>query len=237
MIAPISVLVAHKIGSRYVVCTGLSLVALAFGLLARTTIYGTYRDCLLPFIIVGIGVALALAPCTESVMGSLPKQQAGVGSATSDTAMQVGGALGVGVLGTALNLRYQHLMTLAVRHGSVPISVQRVIEGSLGAALGVAQRAPTKLGVELAMLARRSFVSGMDEALVIACVVAGVAAVLVMTLLPDHGIEIRETRPRWTSEGGNGRWVIRPKDSWWSNSRASERSCGRRGRIRTADRE
>jgi EmrB/QacA subfamily drug resistance transporter len=192
LIAPLSVLAARAIGTRYVVSAGLCLVALAFGLLSRTTVYGTYRDSLVAFVIVGIGVALALAPCTESVMGSLPRQEAGVGSATSDTAMQVGGALGVGVLGTALNLRFQHLMTHAVRRASVPVSIQKLIESSLGAALAVAHRAPTKLGDELAAVARRSFVSGMDEALVIACVVAGVAALIVLTLLPSHGSDVSE---------------------------------------------
>jgi sugar phosphate permease len=192
LIAPLSVLVAHKIGTKYVVSTGLCLVALAFGLLSRTTVYGTYRDSLVAFIIVGVGVALALAPCTESVMGSLPKQEAGVGSATSDTAMQVGGALGVGVLGTALNLRYQHLMTRAVHRVSVPVSIQKLVEGSLGAAINVARRAPMKLGEELAAVARRSFVSGMDEALIIACIVAALAALLVAVLLPNRGTEVDE---------------------------------------------
>jgi len=192
LIAPLSVLVAHKIGTKYVVSTGLCLVALAFGLLSRTTVYGTYRDSLVAFIIVGVGVALALAPCTESVMGSLPKQEAGVGSATSDTAMQVGGALGVGVLGTALNLRYQHLMTRAVHRVSVPVSIQKLVEGSLGAAIDVARRAPIKLGEELAAVARRSFVSGMDEALIIACIVAALAALLVAVLLPNRGTEVDE---------------------------------------------
>ncbi len=190
IIAPLSVLVAHSIGTKYVVSAGLCLVAIAFGLLARTTIHGTYHDCLVPFLIVGVGVALALAPCTESVMGSLPKQQAGVGSATSDTAMQVGGALGVGVLGTALNLRFQHLMAHAASRAAVPVSIQKLIESSLGAALAVAHRAPTKLGDELSLVARRSFVSGMDEALVIACVVAGLAALIVVVLLPNHGGDV-----------------------------------------------
>jgi EmrB/QacA subfamily drug resistance transporter len=192
VIAPLSVAVAHSIGTKYVVTAGLVLVALGFGLLSRTTLTGTYRDCFVPFLVVGVGVALALAPCTESVMGSLPKEQAGVGSATNDAAMQLGGALGVGVLGTVLNLRYQHLMTHTVVHADVPSSVQRTIESSLGAALAVARRAPTNLGNELALLARRSFVSGMDLALVIATVVVGVAALLVFTLLPNQGTETPE---------------------------------------------
>ena len=187
VIAPLSVVAAHRFGSKLVVVTGMALIALGLGLLSRTTVAGTYRDCIAAFVVLGVGVALALAPSTESVMGSLPKEEAGVGSATNDTAMQLGGALGVGVLGTALILRYQHLLSPMVAHAGVPSSVQGLINSSLGAALAVAQHAPAPLGSELALLARRSFVSGMDLALMIATVVVAVAAVLVLVLLPNQG--------------------------------------------------
>jgi hypothetical protein len=193
VIAPLSVLAARAIGTKAVVATGLALVALAFALLSRTSVTGTYRDCLVPFIIIGVGVALSLAPCTESVMGSLPRSQAGVGSATNDTAMQLGGALGVGVLGTVLNLRYQHLMAHAVSRADVPASIQKLIDSSLGAALAVAHRAPKNLGHQLASVARSAFVSGMDEALLIATVVVGVAALVTAVMLPNHGTPYNET--------------------------------------------
>jgi EmrB/QacA subfamily drug resistance transporter len=196
VIAPLSVLVARKIGTRAVVATGLALVAVAFGLLSRTSVTGTYKDCLVPFVIIGVGVALSLAPCTESVMGSLPRSQAGVGSATNDTAMQLGGALGVGVLGTVLNLRYQHLMAHAVARANVPAPIEKLIDSSLGAALAVAHRAPKDLGDQLASVARRAFVSGMDEALLIATVVVGVAALVIAVMLPNHGAPVSESEPR-----------------------------------------
>ncbi|MGC1419031.1 MAG: MFS transporter [Acidimicrobiales bacterium] len=201
VIAPLSVLVARKIGSKAVVATGLLLVALAFALLSRTSVSGTYRDCFVPFIIIGVGVALSLAPCTESVMGSLPRSQAGVGSATNDTAMQLGGALGVGVLGTVLNLRYQHLMAHAVAGAKVPAPIEKVIESSLGTALAVARRAPKGLGAQLASVARRSFVSGMDEALLIATVVVGLAALVIAVMLPNQGTPINESEPQSISGG------------------------------------
>ncbi|MGA3149563.1 MAG: MFS transporter [Acidimicrobiales bacterium] len=207
VIAPFSVVVARRIGTKVVVATGLALIALALGLLSRTTVTGSYRDCIIPFVIVGIGVALGLAPCTESVMGSLPRHEAGVGSATNDTSMQVGGALGVGVLGTALNLRYEHLMAAAVGHAGVPGAIRVLIESSVGAALAVAKHVPGRLGDELALVARRSFISGMDLALVVAACVVGVAAVLVVVLLPNFGTEVSEdgTTARGASRSGGGR--------------------------------
>jgi EmrB/QacA subfamily drug resistance transporter len=187
VIAPFSAVAARRFGTKFVVASGMALIALGLGLLSTTTLAGTYADCIGPFVILGIGVALALAPSTESVMGSLPIDEAGVGSATNDTAMQVGGALGVGVLGTALTLRYQHLLAPVVARAGVPASVGKLIQSSLGAALAVAHHAPKKQGAALASVARSAFVSGMDLALIIATVVVGLAAVLVLVFLPNHG--------------------------------------------------
>jgi EmrB/QacA subfamily drug resistance transporter len=187
VIAPLSVVIAHRFGTKPVVGGGLAVIAIGLGLLSRTTVYGTYRDCIGPFVAVGIGVALALAPCTESVMGSLPKEQAGVGSATNDASMQAGGALGVGVLGTALTLRYQHLMAPLIARAELPGPVKALVGGSLGGALAVAQHAPAKQGAALAQVARHAFVSGMDLGLVIATGMIAVAAVLVVLLLPNRG--------------------------------------------------
>ena len=119
-------------------------------------------------------------------MGSVPKDEAGVGSATSDTSMQVGGALGVAVLGTALNIRYQHLMSALIGHHAVPQAIHDVILGSLGGALQVAARISGPTGAALADAARRSFVSGMDLGLLIGSIVVTAAAVLVLLALPQH---------------------------------------------------
>jgi hypothetical protein len=60
-------------------------------------------------------------------------------------------------------------------------------QGSLGGALGVAQRAPTKLGDLLAAVARQAFISAMDLALIVSAVAVGVAALVVLVLLPNRG--------------------------------------------------
>jgi EmrB/QacA subfamily drug resistance transporter len=187
VVAPLSMVLARLIGSKGVVSFGMILIAVGLGILSTTTVHGTYRDCVIPFILLGTGVALALAPCTESVMGSLPIEEAGVGSATNDVSMQVGGALGVGVLGTALNLRYQHLMAPLVSSSGVTANLQKVIEGSLGGALDIAERAPTKLGALLVAVARHAFISGMDLALLISAIAVGLAAIVVLVLLPNRG--------------------------------------------------
>jgi EmrB/QacA subfamily drug resistance transporter len=184
--APFSAVLAHKIGTKSVVVPGLLLIALGLGFLSQTTVGDGYRWCLTFFLLIGCGVGLAMAPSTDSVMGSVPKDEAGVGSATSDTSLQVGGALGVAVLGTALNLHYQHLMSALIGHNAMPPAIRDVILGSLGGALQVAARIPGPTGTALADAARQSFVSGMDLALLIACIVVTAAACVVLLCLPQR---------------------------------------------------
>ena len=90
------------------------------------------------------------------------------------------------VLGTALNHRYQHLMTALIGHHAIPAAIHDVILGSLGGALQVAARIPGPTGTALADTARRSFVSGMDLALLIACIVVAAAACVVLLALPQR---------------------------------------------------
>ncbi|HET6794026.1 MAG TPA: MFS transporter [Acidimicrobiales bacterium] len=186
VVAPLSVLGVRRVGTKPVVAAGLTLIAVGLGLLSRTTVNDTYADALPFFLMIGVGVGLTLAPSTDSIMGSLPLREAGVGSATSDTAMQLGGALGVAVLGTALNIRYRNLMTPLLSGVPVPTGIKALVLGSIGGALAVAERVPGAAGQALATAARRGFVSGMDLGLVIAAVIVGVAGIVVLAVLPNR---------------------------------------------------
>jgi EmrB/QacA subfamily drug resistance transporter len=184
--APLSAVLARKIGTKSVVVPGLLFIALGLGFLSQTTVTDGYSWCLPFLMLIGCGVGLALAPSTDSVMGSVPKDEAGVGSATSDTSLQVGGALGVAVLGTALNLRYQHLIAALIGHHALPSAIHDAILGSLGGALQAAARIPGPAGAALADAARQSFVSGMDLGLLIAAIVVAAAACIVLLALPQQ---------------------------------------------------
>ncbi len=184
--APTSVIVARRFGTKPVVAGGLLLVAVGLGLLSRTTVHSTYLDAVPSIVLIGVGVGLGLAPSIESIMGCLPASDAGVGSATSDTSMQLGGALGVAVLGTALNIRYQNFMSPLLAHQQIPPSIDKLILGSLGGALAVATHVQGKAGEALAAAARRGFVSGMDLGLVVAAAVVAVAGLIVLAALPNR---------------------------------------------------
>jgi hypothetical protein len=110
--------------------------------------------------------------------------------------MQIGGALGVAVLGTALTIRYQDILRPLLAHQAVPAAIERVILGSVGGALAVAGRVPGASGVALAAAARRGFISGMDLGLIVASVVVAVAGIVVLAALPSRGEALPPARTR-----------------------------------------
>ena len=225
VVAPLSSVIVRMVGTKPVVASGLALIAVGLGLLSRTTVHGGYTDALPLFVLVGLGTGLALAPSIESVLGSLPRQEAGVGSATSDTALQLGGALGVAVLGTALNLRYQGLMTAQLAHEPIPSDIRHLILGSVGGALGVANHVGGSVGAELASVARHSFVSGMDLGLVVGAAVVGLAGLVVLATLPNRApkesVESETRKP----------WSVTPPGRVGTASQKD--MCGHRGELGT----
>ncbi len=205
VVAPTSSVVVRKIGTKAVVFTGMAVIAIGMAMISRTTLAGSYIDALPAFLLVGIGAGLAFAPSTESVMGSLPLDQAGVGAATNSTALQVGGALGVAVLGSLLNTRYQDRLAPVLTHEAMPAAVHHSIVGSLGGALAVAEGIGGALGAELASVARAAFVSGLDLASIVGAVAVGAGALVVLALLPsrpDHKEEQRAPAGADQVEGG-----------------------------------
>jgi hypothetical protein len=122
-----------------------------------------------------------MAPATASVMGSLPLAKAGVGSAMNDTTRQVGGALGVAVLGSVLSSSYRDAVAPALT--GLPSQAAAAAHDSLGAALGVAGRLGAA-GDTLAQAARGAFVDAMGEVALVAAAAALLGALVTLVLLP-----------------------------------------------------
>ncbi len=192
VVASLSNSVARFFGTKLVVFAGMVLIAIGLAMLSAVTIHTTYSDVLPAFLLMGIGSGLAVAPCTESVMGSVPVDLAGVGSATNSTALQIGSALGVAVLGSLLNTRYQTDMTTLLGHLSISGTVAKATIGSLGGALEVAGRLGGPLAVQLTQSARQSFIDGMVFAVSVGAVIAGIAALVVAAFLPARADSVTE---------------------------------------------
>ncbi|MCU1370519.1 MAG: drug resistance transporter, partial [Ilumatobacteraceae bacterium] len=108
VVAPQSTRLVRRVGTKLVVAGGLATVAIGLGVASTATPELGYVGRILPSqILLGLGIALAMAPATESIMGSLPRSKAGVGSAMNDTTRQMGGALGVAIIGSILATSYR----------------------------------------------------------------------------------------------------------------------------------
>jgi len=182
--APLAAWLVERVGTKLVVVAGLLVVAGALWLLSTVQLGGGYGLVAATLALLGIGMGFTVAPATESIMGSLPLAKAGVGSAMNDTTRQVGGALGVAVLGSVLAAGYGAAIQPALRGAPPPVA--RAAGDSIGAAATIAaQLGPHGRG--LLEAARSAFIQGMGDAVQVGAGVAAVAALLVLLFLPARG--------------------------------------------------
>ena len=145
-------------------------------------------------VIMAIGMGLVMAPATESIMGSLPRAKAGVGSAMNDTTRQVGGALGVAVVGSVMLSAYGNRVGEAITASKIPVSPSLVDQAkqSLATALGIAsdKHVPAGLQTKLVTEINQAFVSGMHRGVLFAAAATLLGAIVVFRWLPAHGTEV-----------------------------------------------
>jgi hypothetical protein len=147
-------------------------------------------------VILAVGMGLVMAPATESVMGSLPLAKAGVGSAVNDTTRQVGGALGVAVIGSVLSSVYgSRVVALFTSHHTGAKNVAAAKSG-LGEALAYAAKVGGATGHELITGADSAFVSAMHGGAVVAAIASGIGIFVAAMFLPAHArakdVELQE---------------------------------------------
>jgi EmrB/QacA subfamily drug resistance transporter len=199
--APIATFVVERVGTKIVVVAGLALVAVGLGLLSQLSVHSGYLAVLIAILVSGFGMGLTLAPSIEAIMGSLPVEEAGVGSAMNGTNIQVGGAVGVAVLGSMLNQHYRgHLApTLAQLH--LPGPVAHAARSSLGGALAVASHLHGAAMATLVSSAKTAFVGGVNAADLLGAGVAVVGVLVALAFLPARA---GRPGPRMPSGGAGG---------------------------------
>jgi EmrB/QacA subfamily drug resistance transporter len=184
VLAPMSARFVERLGTKRVLGTGLLVVSLSLVLLARLGTNSSAIDVILVTIVMGAGMANVMAPATESVMGSLPREKAGVGSAVNDTTRQMGGAIGVALLGSLMASRYGTHIDSGLADAGLPASDLDRIGGNIQAAVTVGRETGGQLGDQIVTVARDSFMSGMHLAVFVAAGIVALAAVGVFRWLP-----------------------------------------------------
>jgi len=186
VVAPLSAVLQRHIGTKLTVAAGLVIVGAGLWQISQATTGSTYLDTVAGMVMLGIGAGLAIPATTASVMGSVPIEHTGIGSAANGAFLQVGGALGVAIIGSLLTTRYQGRMSSALAPYHVPGAITHAILGSIGGALEVAARAGGVMGVMLGQAARSAFISGMDLGLRTGAAVAIVGGLLALATLPGQ---------------------------------------------------
>ncbi|MEW2167504.1 DHA2 family efflux MFS transporter permease subunit [Streptomyces sp. NPDC007084] len=202
-----------RVGMRITVTAGMVGGTAALALLTRVDAGSSYGDFVLPLVILGLAIGLALSPCTDAIMGAFPEAELGVGGAVNDTSLELGGSLGIAILGSVLAGSYSSHLTDATAGSKLPADALATAQDSVGAGYAVAQGIGDKarqLGEQaahtadagqaaqlkeqagqLASGARRmtdavgsSFADAVAHTSLVGAVILGVGTVLVAVLLP-----------------------------------------------------
>jgi EmrB/QacA subfamily drug resistance transporter len=172
-----------RLGSRRVCAAGLTLMAAGLAVVAQLGSTSPYWLMATGLAVLGVGMGAATTPATSAITEALPAAQQGVGSALNDLSREVGGALGIAVIGSILTATYSNRVNVAGLTGAVAAKVKQSF--AIAAHLGppVSGRADT------------AFVAAMHLAMLTAAGAALVGAVVVTLLL---------SRPSRSSDGRKG---------------------------------
>lgn len=191
VMAPLSSKLVERVGTKLVVTAGLTWFGAGLLVAATSTVSTGYDRVLIAMLLMGGGMGLAQAPATESIMGALPREKAGVGSAVNDTTRELGGALGVAVIGSILSSLYDARL-VARLDGEVPAPAVDAAKESVGAAYGVAAQVGGAPGQSIVDAAREAFMHGMTRAALVTAAIAGFGALVALRWLPARAKETVE---------------------------------------------
>ena len=150
--APLSAKLAHRFGTKPVVAAGLASMAVGFAWTTTLAADSSYWAIVGQMLFMGGGLGLVNAPATEAIMGALPPEKAGVGSAVNDTARELGGTLGVAIVGSLFASVYSGRLDDLLGASVLPAEALAVAKESVGAGAEVARVTAEQAGPEAGQL-------------------------------------------------------------------------------------
>src|SRR3954454_10856850 len=194
-VAPNTPKLVARFGADKIGMAGLLTVAVGLVGISQFHTDTSYLQLVITMCFMAAGMALTMTPMTTQLMAAVPRDRAGMGSATNDTTRELGGALGVAVLGSLVASQYTSGVAPAV--AGLPPQLQEVAEGSLGGVRGLIDAAaiPAEQAANILGAAKGAFVDGLTLAATVGAVIVVVAAIMVKRLLPSD-----RTNPAVTGE-------------------------------------
>ena len=174
------------IGTRWVVASGLVLLAVVLSITMLWASEPAVWMILIWWFVLGLAMGSVMAPSTESVMGSVPLAKAGVASAMNDVTRQVGGALGVAVIGSLIDTIYTSRITTAVTN--LPPVLRDRAEASIGGANEVAAHLPLGVGIHLHASAAGAYTTALGFGLLATATLSLAFSGIVIWKLPSRSM-------------------------------------------------
>jgi MFS transporter, DHA2 family, multidrug resistance protein len=174
--------IVRRIPPISIIAAGLAVAAVGFGLLIQIDASTSLLFLATGLVISSLGLAPVFTLTTDLVVGSAPPERAGAASAISETTGELGGALGIAVMGSIGTTIYRTELTRNIPVG-IPSEAQETALESLGGAVSLVGQLPGGLGSMLLDIALGSFIQGLQFTLIISAAVAAVAAALVFVTL------------------------------------------------------
>ena len=177
-----------RLGTKAVVFVGLAMMAGSFAWISVIEVNIGYPEMAAQMLLLGGGLGLTTAPATDSIMGVVRPEQAGVGSAVNDATRQVGGTLGVAVIGSIFSTLYIRRLDDSQALQMLPEPAQAVAQDGLAQALTVAAQSPPAMATAVRETVNEAFLSGLNAGCLTAAAVCLAGALFVLAVLPAHPI-------------------------------------------------
>jgi EmrB/QacA subfamily drug resistance transporter len=182
---------APKLGVKLVVGTGMVIGTAGVFLLTQIESGSTYTDFLAPLLLLGFAIGLSLSPATDTIMGSFPESDLGVGGGANDTALELGASLGIAILGSLLATSYKDKLTDMV--GShLPAAAMDTAKDSVGGGLAVAEQVAKNPGggpqqaQTLVDAVHESFAHAIAHTSLIGGIIMAAGTLIVLAVLPGR---------------------------------------------------
>jgi EmrB/QacA subfamily drug resistance transporter len=188
----VGVRLAVGVGNKAVIATGLFLVGVSFAWVSTASTATPYIEIVGQMVLAGLGMGLVTAPATEAIMGVVPKEKAGIGSAVNDATRELGATLGVAIIGSV----YASLFASGIQDaaGSLPAPALATASESIGAALAVSsQLGPA--GQPLLQASQTAFFDGFQLGCLVAAGVLIAGAAFAARYLPSRPTATTEPEP------------------------------------------
>ncbi|WP_435592583.1 MFS transporter [Nocardia sp. bgisy118] len=176
-----------RLGLRTMVVAGMTVGTLALMILTRVDAESGYAAFVGPLMLLGLAIGLSVSPATDTIMDAFPERLLGVGGAVNDTSVELGGTLGIAILGSLLASAYSDEIGPVVA-GRLPAEAADAAQDSIGGALIVAERIGAagmpEQAAQLVSAADAAFAHAVSQTSLIAAIVLAIGTVTVGVLLP-----------------------------------------------------